>query len=155
MPSREAVHREPVWRSQSDFIIATSIDGADTDVVTEQLWAKRIDDRHFELCCIPFFAHDLALGDLVQVDSAYMVEQVAKPSGRYVFRAFFDSLMLRTQEKVVQGLSTLGALLEWSSQSLVAIDARDVEHANELAEYLAQCESRGLLLYETGKARTA
>lgn len=63
---REAVHRDPVWRDGADFIIAARIDPGDTGVDTEQLWARRIDDGRHELCCIPFFAYDLALGEHAQ-----------------------------------------------------------------------------------------
>lgn len=74
--AREAVHREPMWRERSNFIIATAIDSANTDISTEQLWARKVDDRHFELCCIPFFAYDLALGDVVETDSDFLVQGV-------------------------------------------------------------------------------
>lgn len=90
MSATEAVHRDPVWRERSNFIIATEVDPADTNVTTEQLWARKVDDCHFELCCIPFFAYDLALGDVVEVDADYMVRRVSTASGRYVFRVYFE-----------------------------------------------------------------
>jgi hypothetical protein len=42
-----------------------------TKVTTEQLWARQVGDRHFELCCIPYFVYDLALGDVVEIDADY------------------------------------------------------------------------------------
>lgn len=80
----EAVHRHP-----ANLIIGTAIDPGDTDMTTEQLWARRIDDAHYELCCIPFFAYDLALEDVVEVevDSSFQVTRVSAPSGRHVFRS--------------------------------------------------------------------
>lgn len=35
---REAVHRDPVWRDRSNFIIGAAIDPGDTNIATEQLW---------------------------------------------------------------------------------------------------------------------
>ena len=43
-------------------IIAASIDPGSTGITTEQLWARRLDEERFEVCCIPFFAYDVALG---------------------------------------------------------------------------------------------
>jgi hypothetical protein len=49
-------HREPIWEDSANFIIRAAVDlGAGTYVDSEQLWAKKFDATHFELCCIPFF----------------------------------------------------------------------------------------------------
>ncbi|UQX88706.1 DUF4265 domain-containing protein [Jatrophihabitans telluris] len=148
--AREATHSQPVWRERSNFIIATSIDSGNTDVQTEQLWARKIDERHFELCCIPFFAYDLSLGDVVETDDGYMTRRVSTPSGRYVFRVWFGE-SFHPREEVAAELESLGALVEWSSTNLVAVDARDAAHAKELAAYLQAQEDAGRLMYETGK----
>lgn len=152
MPVGEAVHHDPVWRARSNFIIATMIDPGDTDIIAEQLWARKVDDQHFELCCIPFFAYDLALGDVVEVDSTFMVRRVSMPSGRYVFRVHFDKSMLQNRDEIVERLTELGALLETSSVSLLAVDARDASHAREVAAYLSESEKLGKLIYDTGKS---
>ncbi len=149
--TREATHSQPIWRERSNFIIATAIGSANTDFATEQLWARRVDDSHFELCCIPFFAYDLALGDVVETDSEYMVRRVSTGSGRYVFRVYFgDSLYPR--DEIAQELTARGALLELSSTNLLAVDARDRVHAHELAAFLQEQEDLGHLIYETGKS---
>lgn len=147
---QEAVHRDPAWRDRSNFIIATSIEPGDTNIRTEQLWARRLDDLHYELCCIPFFAYDLALGDVVEVDSNFLVVQVSKPSGRYVFRVHFDQVA-RPRDEVLEQLADLGALVEWSSTKLLAIDARDQPHAQQIANFLQDREILGQLMFETGK----
>ena len=84
---RETVHQDPVWRERSNFITAAPIpDGG--DIETEQLWARK-DDDGLEICCIPFFVYDLALGDVVETDDDYLVRQVVRQSGRFVFRVWF------------------------------------------------------------------
>jgi hypothetical protein len=147
---REAVHRDPVWRERSNFIIATAIDSANTDISTEQLWARRVDDRHFELCCIPFFAYDLALGDVVETDGDFLVRGVSTRSGRYVFRVYFGR-SAHSREEITGQLESLGALLEWSSASMLAVDARDRAHAQVVADFLQEREDLGHLMFETGK----
>jgi hypothetical protein len=48
-------------------------------------------------------------------------------------------------------LESLGALLEWSSPSLLAVDARDRAHAQVVADFLQEREGLGHLMFETGK----
>jgi hypothetical protein len=46
----------------------------------------------------------------------------------------------------------LGALLEWSSADLPAVDAADGEHAQLIAGHLAEREGAGRLMFETGRS---
>lgn len=145
----EAVHRHPAWRDRSNFIIAANIDPGSTGVTTEQLWARQDGDR-YEICCIPFFVYDLALGDVVEVDGDYVMTLVVEKSGRYVFRVHFSQTG-QAKDEVVERLQAVGALAEWSSNSLVALDAPDESHAREVADFLQEQEDAGRLVYETGK----
>ncbi|MGH9151744.1 MAG: DUF4265 domain-containing protein [Acidimicrobiales bacterium] len=150
--TREARHEDPVWRDRSDFVIAAEIasEGADR----EQLWAKQLSEDTFEICCIPFFVYDVALGDVVQTAPAggrrYIVQNVIRPSGRFVFRVWFgDSFQPRRE--IADELEALGALLEWSSPNLLAVDAADEELAKVVSGWLLEREQQGHLVYETGK----
>lgn len=150
----EAQHLEPVWRDRSNFIIAADVSSQGTAASREQLWARQLSATEYEVCCIPFFLYDVALGDVVETEAtgprAYLVRGVVKPSGRYVFRAWFgDSFQPR--DEVGEALEGLGALLEWSSLNLLAIDARDADHAQAIAGFLADREAKGHLVYETGR----
>lgn len=149
-PVREAVHEDPIWRDRSDFIIAARISG-ESQVATEQLWGRRLDGRRFEICCIPFFVYDLALGDVVETSEDFIVERVVEPSGRYVFRVWFGE-SFHPRDEIAQGLKALGSLIEWSSPNLLAVDAVDEEHAQHVANFLAEHERAGRLIYETGRS---
>lgn len=151
MTVREATHQEPVWRDRANFVIATQIDPGETGISTEQLWARQIDEQHYELCCIPFFAYDLALGDVVEVDASFMVKRVTKPSGHFVFRVYFGRSDY-PREEIVGRLTVLGGSLEWSSANLLAVDAPGPAGAQSIADYLQEQEDRGRLMYETGKS---
>lgn len=152
--SSVVVHNAPAWREAANFIIAVQIDSSATSKDTEQIWARKISDDHFEICCIPFFAYDLALGDVVRTEPLggrqFVVAEVTQPSGRYVFRVWFGS-SVDSQDLVVRSLESLGALLEWSSANLLAVDARDQAHAQEVANFLQEQEGLDRLVYETGK----
>jgi hypothetical protein len=148
---KDLTHDDPVWRDRSDFIIGIELP---EDGVWEQLWARRLTDDTFEICCIPFFAYDLALGDVVQTASAngkdYAVQRVTRPSGRFVFRVWLgDSSQPR--EEVAAQLRAMGGVVEWSSVNLLAVDAADGNHAQTIADWLHERELAGDLVYETGK----
>jgi hypothetical protein len=84
---KDAVHYDPVWREQADFIIGAPLPEQGR---AEQLWARQLGEPLlFEICCIPFFLYDVALGGVVQTDASYELACVAEPSGRFVFRAWF------------------------------------------------------------------
>ncbi len=145
---REATHGEPVWRDRADFIIAVRLTDS-SEVETEQLWGRRVDEFLFEICCIPFFAYDLALGDMVETDDNYLVQRVLKASGRGVFRVWFGD-SFHPRDETADLLVALGATLEWSSPNLLAVDAANERMASEVSRVLFERERLGYLSYETG-----
>jgi hypothetical protein len=155
-PNEFVVHQNPVWRSHSDFIINAELSEKDRPHRFEQLFARQLGDDRFEICCIPFFVYDIALGDIVVTspssDRKYVVKDVAERSGRYVFRVWFGD-SLRPRDEVVQDLEGLGSLIEQSSNNLVAVDTVDEEHAELVSDFLAEQERLGHLIYETGRSR--
>jgi len=105
--------------------------------------------------CIPFFLRDVNLGDVVQTVAKdgrkYVLDHVARQSGRYTFRAWLGN-SFHPREEIAGELSELGALLEWSSRNLLAIDAVDSSSAKVIADCLAAHEAAGRLEYETGRS---
>jgi uncharacterized protein DUF4265 len=144
----EAVHPDPVWRDRANFTIGAALP---EEGRTEQLWARQIGDQRFEICCIPFFVYDIALGDVVETDSRLTVVRVVERSGRYVFRAWFGE-SFHPREEIAERLHAMGALLEWSSANLLAVDAPDGSHAQVIADFLAEEERAGRLMFETGRS---
>lgn len=161
MPRRSAadeefvVHSEPAWRERSNFIINAELGEEDLPRRFEQLWARQVGDDRFEICCIPFFLFDMALGDVVATapkeDRTYVVDRVVERSGRYVFRVWFGE-SFHPRNEITEELTRLGALLEWSSVNLLAVDASDEAHAQRIADFLHGRQQLGQLLYETGKS---
>lgn len=146
-------HQEPVWRERSNFIINAELSEKDRPWRFEQLYVRQVSDDRFEVCCIPFFLYDVALGDIVATspkgDRKYVVTNVVQPSGRYVFRVWLGE-SLQAPDEIVEQLKALGSLVEWSSRNLLAVDAVDQEHAQLVANYLAERERAQQLIYETG-----
>lgn len=155
-PADEFVlHLTPVWRDRSDFIINAALAEKDRPKRYEQLFAKQVAEDRFEICCIPFFLADMALGDVVTTspagDRKYVVDKVIQPSGRYVFRVWFGE-SFQPRDEVANDLEGLGCLIEWSSPNLLAVDAVDHAHAQQIADFLAEHERAGQLIYETGRS---
>ncbi len=151
-----AVHPNPVWRDRADFIIHAEVGGRDPARRFEQLWTRRVGPNRFEICCIPFFAYDLALGDEVETAARsgrqFLLSRVIIPSGHYTFRVWFgESSHPSSRDEVVRELARLGCELEWSSENLVAVDAPSVEVAQGAADLLLDHERQGHLVYETGR----
>lgn len=150
-----STHRDPVWRDRADFIVQAPLQEAHR---FEQLWCRRVSEDTFEVCCIPFFLYDVALGDVIRTephaDRRYVMSGVVASSGRYVFRARFEGSQLGNRDEVLDRLTDLGAWTEWSSHSMVAVDARDAAHGQVIADYLWEQEQLGRLVYETGRTRT-
>jgi hypothetical protein len=126
----DAVHDAPVWRDRANFVIGAPLR---EEGRAEQLWARQVSDQRFEICCIPFFLYDVALGDVVETDANYDLARVVERSGRFVFRVWFGEAFHPRQE-VADELAELGALLEWSSANLLAVDAADEAHAQVIAD---------------------
>jgi uncharacterized protein DUF4265 len=149
------VHQDPVWRERSNFIINAKLPESDRPHRFEQLFAQRIGADRFEVCCIPFALYDVALGDIVATapsgDRQYVVKEVVKQSGRYVFRVWFGE-SFHPRDEIAQELAALGSLTEWSSRNLLAVDAADLEHAQQVADFLIKNEKAGRLIYETGRS---
>jgi hypothetical protein len=149
-------HPDPVWRERANFLIHAELPEEESrSPQFEQLWARQISDNRFEVCCIPFFVYDLALGDVVATSSAegreYIVERVVAPSGRYVFRVWFGQTF-HPRDEIASALTALGSLIEWSSRNLLAVDAVDGEHAQLVADFLMERKKAGHLIYETGRS---
>ena len=147
------VHTSPAWRDRSDFIIHARLEAADAPKRFEQLFARRLGDAEFEIDCIPFFLYGLALGDVVEtapsVDMTYVVAGVKRASGRSVFRVWFGTSP-RSRESVAEELRSLGALLEWSSVNLLAVDAADPDTEGRLLTFLTKRQTAEELLFESG-----
>jgi len=147
-------HSNPVWSEKANFIIGIPIvvKGRGDSDAWEQLWSKQILDRHFEICCIPFFAYNLALGDEVETDNNYMITSVIKPSGHYTFRIWLGSTSdNQVRLDILRDIERIGCLFEWYSDNLVGVDAESEAKARSISSALLKREKLGQIVYETGK----
>jgi hypothetical protein len=155
MSSNIAVHLNPIWRDQSNFLIFADVREGDMKLEWEQLWTRQISDNRFVLCCIPFFIYDLALGDEVEthaLDShSYVVKRVVKPSGHWTLRLWFGDAEPDGIGETLAHLTALpGCLYEAYSRNYIGVDAATFEIAKQVVPILAGLQQSGRLKYETG-----
>ncbi|MDO3520324.1 DUF4265 domain-containing protein [Ralstonia pseudosolanacearum] len=147
----EAIHQSPIWRDRANFVFAAHLGDRDGKNEWEQLWGKKIAPHRFVLCCIPFFARDIALGDEVETDADFVLQRVVHSSGQVTFRVWFGEQNPTTRQELVQEIENLKPLMEWSSENLLALSVPESE-AQRFADYLYSKEQQGLLNYETGRS---
>lgn len=145
-------HFNPIWKEKANFIICAKVDDPNKVFIGEQLWARKISDNRFEVCCIPFFVYDLSLGDEVETDEEFFVKKVIKPSGQFTFRIWLKDTPDGIRIDVFKHLIENGFLIEQHSEFLLAVNASDANHAQLTADYLMEHEKKSNLVYETGKS---
>lgn len=140
---RIVTHDFPAWREKANFIIASRLGeelGIDDIFDWEQLWGRSISENTFELCCIPFFAYNLALGDIVETcpfeSRTFVVKRLLESRGHKTFRLVFRDL--DNWATIVDEIRTIGCLVEprWNLSKVIAIDASTPEHISDLERYL-------------------
>jgi hypothetical protein len=147
----EASHPAPVWQERANFILAAHLGTKDGRDEWEQLWGEESGPNRYILCCIPFFAYDIALGDEVETDSASILKKVIRRSGQITFRAWIVDQSTENRQSIVSQAKDAGALLEWSSENLLALSVSESD-ANKVADLLHLHEQGGRLQYETGRS---
>lgn len=113
-------HLRPAWGWKADFILRLEVAYSDA-TVAEQVWTRQLSSRIYELCCIPFVAYDLALGDELLVDEELRFTGHASPGGRQTVR-LYSPQTLADLPGFVGELEAHGLLFESYSARLYAID---------------------------------
>lgn len=149
------VHRDPAWRDRANFIIQALVEHGGDREIREQLWARQAGER-FEICCIPFFVRDLALGDEVEAEpddaGRQLLRRVVRPSGNQTFWVWFeDEAKTALLHRVRDGLERLGCLTEGYSRGLLAFNAESDRQAEQALEFLEGREFRRYLECVSGR----
>jgi hypothetical protein len=147
----EAVHQSPIWRDRANFVFAAHLGNKAGRNEWEQLWGRKVSPRRFVVCCIPFFALDIALGDEVETDADFVFQKVTHCSGQATFRVWFGEQDSTIRQELVREIEAMAPLMEWSSENLLALSVANAE-AQRLADHLHSQEQKGLLQYETGRS---
>jgi Domain of unknown function (DUF4265) len=131
--ARFATHSNPVERPVPSFMLQAQLDDVEADDNYEQLWTRPVGEDLFEVCCIPFFAYDLALGDVVRAQDG-VIRSVERRSGNGVVR-----IAVKQAEDVEDMhvhihdlLGRLEYLCEWFAPGYVAVSVEPERAHDEL-----------------------
>lgn len=147
----EISHPSPGWQDGANFILAAHLGANDGRNEWEQLWGEESGPNRYILCCIPFFAYDISLGDEVETDSDAVIKSIIRRSGQVTFRIWFGGQPDGIRRSVATQAKDAGALLEWSSENLMALSVVESD-AEKVANLLYLHEQGGRLQYETGRS---
>ncbi|NME72760.1 DUF4265 domain-containing protein [Flammeovirga aprica] len=127
------------------------VEGVDDTFFIESVWAEKEGD-HYRIDNIPFYASNIALGDLVSVEydseeDALYFEDFIKVSGNSVIRIIFFKLELK--DKICNALEQMGCLWEGSDkQSLISVSiGKDLDY-DDIMNYIKNQFSLGNIDYE-------
>ncbi len=117
-------HSTPAWRAKSDFLIRVDLADSGLPETMEQIWARKIGHLTFEVCCIPFFAYGLALGDTVQCNCELVMQKRLASGGHNTLRVVIADFASSHQihEAIHGWVVATGMLHEWHSPGYLAID---------------------------------
>lgn len=154
MENRSFQHLNPIWRDKANFIIGAvvpSLKNNPKEKVWEQLWARKIDKDHYEICCIPMFAYGLALGDVVEIDQRLMIINISQKSGRVTIRVWLnEQTPQEKREELTDKILGLGCLLEWYSQHLLGVDSDSHIKTQSLITLLDIYQKEEFIEFESG-----
>jgi len=145
-PPKDAIaHTNPVWRDRGDCTLRVDCELGKEDGPTriESLWCKRMGNDRFELCCVPFMAVNLALGDQVTAiadgQGNHLIMDVPRRSQHSTFQLWFTgSVAAAERDRLAHELISMGCLLETSPSESVAIDASSEELAKAVYDLLSE-----------------
>jgi hypothetical protein len=140
----------PVWQSRANFLIRADLADHGMAGRMEQLWARKIDDKTFEICCIPFFTYGVALGDTVETDGGYFVRKVVRKGGHRTLRGAVANKDKANElhESIHGQLDRAGLVYEWYAPGYFAVDLPSPCKEGEIVPFLLDLANTGDLTYE-------
>ncbi|WP_329557472.1 DUF4265 domain-containing protein [Streptomyces sp. NBC_00696] len=122
-------HEEPAWRGEEHYMAMVDLAQFDLPGMREQIWLREIDKAgEYEVCCIPFYAYGMALGDVVSKGESDTVGPSIRKSGRRALRVLFTAPrpLADSRLSLRRALDSVGLMSEWNGDRQVAIDVPDM-----------------------------
>jgi hypothetical protein len=131
------LHLAPAWLDRADDEVEVMANVDATRQRPELLPARRLDDRLWELCCSPFLADGLALGDVVEVDGALRVLRAVTRSGRGSLLVSVDETA--DVEAIDSRLREIGCLIEsrFRGSRALAVDCASLDVFDQARAFLS------------------
>jgi hypothetical protein len=146
-----AIHSSPAWADRVDFLFHVFLGVKEGRNGWEQMSGRRTSANSAIVCCIPFYARDIQLGDDVELDDDSVLKRVVHQSGQYAIKVWGKRI---TDQLLIEGISPVIPVIERYSENLVALSVPE-SAAEHVTDYLHSCVHARLLVYETGRSPTS
>jgi len=144
------VHKYPVWKDRSNYIVQARVEHDEEREIREQIWARQIEDHTFEICCIPFFVFDLALSDIVEVSGAGpekgLIQRVVQRSDHDTYWIYFNEKRWGNIQRSTESKIREIALFEWYGSDLLAVDVTPDQGLQVVRSLSSEIESSELMV---------
>jgi len=146
-----ATHDTPAKLQCADHLVRIDLEDHGMPGRFEQLWARKLDGRNFEICCVPFFAYDIALGDIVETDNEFTVRRVVDKSGHKVIRVAVvnEGAAQKLHPILHEWVESTRLLYEWHGAGYLAIDVPEERAQSIDIRLLSDLAKRGEVYFET------
>lgn len=106
-------HDDPAWRGGKNCMAMVGLTPFGLGGMVEQVWLReKAGGGDYEICCIPFYAYGLALGDVVEKTDSGAVGRLVSTVGPRVLRVLFAEPRLSTDSRPV----LCGCGVRWASE---------------------------------------
>lgn len=145
-----ATHERPAWMSRSNFIIRIELSAWNMPGKAEQLWAFRLDQTSFLICCIPFFAYGISLGHEVVCDDFFTVKQVRRKGGHETVRIAVipEDRIAELSSRLQEFVNRHSLAHEWFKPGYLAIDFPEGVRARTEWNQVSEMEAAELISVE-------
>lgn len=135
-------HERPANRADFDFVIGAVLDSPGELLQFEQIPSRRVSERSFQICALPFLAYGLALGDVVSTEprgvlepgrDEYLITAVTERSGNGLLRVWIRTKDSKPHEsgsvfrKLSDAFNSASALFETYDHRLFSINVETPE----------------------------
>lgn len=150
------IHYHPVWKKIADSIINASVENEAKRTVYESLWAKKNQDGLYEICCIPYFIYDLALGDIIEADlderGKLLYKKVFQHSGNKTIWVQFNNAKRDDLNRVLEKVIKFDCLYEGYNERFLAFNANSDEQLTSVISSLSNEIKIGLIEYSSNRS---
>lgn len=144
-------HREPAWGRKANCIIMADLTNYGMRGRFEQFWARYIDTTIFEICCIPFFTYGIALGDRVETNAEYIIQEVIEKRGHRNLRVAAAVKKKKIDEVHIilhEWVESTGLAYEFHCAGYLAVDLPPVVQGEVSFPTLEQLSEKGQIRFE-------
>ncbi|WP_206308864.1 DUF4265 domain-containing protein [Streptomyces sp. A1136] len=149
-------HEAPVWRDEKSLMAMLDLAPFDLQGMREQLWLRQVGvEGNYEVCCIPFYAYGLALGDVVQKNESGNIDRLIRKSGRRALRILFAEPrpLSDSRSALRRAVHIAGLLSEWNGDRHVAIDVPNLSAMQPIFDCVQGEIQGGTAFWEWSDAR--